>query len=124
MPTSTALISHLEGGRCNSLQDPALLTLCLGKWWYSPLFMDLDLHAQIRRNEVDLKETTNWMEQGFLRPFACRNGVCGVAFARFSELVAHVESGNCVWGLERLRLDLLRVELAVMLKRRDSAIAA
>jgi hypothetical protein len=85
--------------------------------------MDLDLHAQIRRNEVDLQETTNWMDQGFLRPFTCRNEVCGTSYAHFSELVAHVEGGNCVWGLERLRLDMLRTELASMLKRRDSATA-
>ena len=123
MPSHTALIRHLESGCCSVLPDPTLLTLCLGKWWYSPLFMDLDLHAQIRRNEIDLRETTNWMEQGFLRPFACRDENCNVSFARFSEFVGHVEGGKCRWGIERLRLDMLSVEMAAMLKRKDSATA-
>lgn len=98
-----------------------MLTLCLGKWWYSPLYMDLDLHAQIRRDAIDLQETTAWMNQGFLRPFMCRNDACGDAsFARFSELVAHVESGNCVWNMERLRLNKLGRELNALLRRRES----
>lgn len=124
MPSSTALIGHLENSHCSSLPNPAFLTLCLGKSWYSPLYMDLDLHAQIRRNEIDLKETTSWMEQGFLRPFTCRKKICESSFARFSELVAHVESGNCVWGIEKLRLDMLGVELAALVRRKDSAVAA
>jgi hypothetical protein len=121
MPSSTAIIGHLENGRCASLSDPTLFTMCLGKNWYSPLYMDLDLHAQIRRNEIDLRETTNWMEQGFLKPFTCHNQICDAPFARLSELVAHVESGNCVWEIERLRLDLLGADLVAMTKRRDSA---
>jgi hypothetical protein len=84
--------------------------------------MDLDLHAHIRRNEVDLKETTSWMEQGVLRPFSCRMESCNDTFSRFSELVAHVESGKCIWGLERLRLDLFKVELEAMVQRKDSAV--
>jgi hypothetical protein len=124
MPSSTALIGHLEKGGCASLPDQTLLTMCLGKSWYSPLFMDLDLHAQIRRNSVDVGETTDWMEQGILKPFTCRNQICDASFARLSELVAHVESGNCVWELERLRLDLLGADLVAMMKRRDSATAA
>jgi hypothetical protein len=86
--------------------------------------MDLDLHAQIRRNAIDPKEATSWMEQGILKPFSCQNQVCNASFARFSELVAHVESGNCVWDVERLRLDLLGADLVAMVKRRDSATAA
>jgi hypothetical protein len=52
MRTYSSLINHLESGRCPNFHDPAKLILCLGKWWYSPLYMDLDLHAQIRTGRI------------------------------------------------------------------------
>ncbi|KAF2688145.1 hypothetical protein K458DRAFT_385716 [Lentithecium fluviatile CBS 122367] len=120
MPSHTASITHIERGECHRLPERELLVVCLGKWWYSPLYMDLDLHAHIRRNEVNIHETWSWMEQGFLHPFLCRSEGCKETFARFSELVAHFESGKCDWGVERLGSDLLRKELVAMVERRDS----
>jgi len=72
--------------------------------------MDVSIHAQIRRNEVNLKETASWISQGVLYPFICRAPGCGKTFGRLSSLVLHVESHACSWDLDTLRLGLLREE--------------
>ncbi|KAF1955901.1 hypothetical protein CC80DRAFT_81882 [Byssothecium circinans] len=118
--TPLDLTTHLE--TCPSI-PPTLLLSILGKWWYSPLYMDLDIHAQIRRNELnfDLEQMTSWVKQGILHPFICRAESCEhKTFSKLSELVEHFEGRECAWGVERLRLDKLRVEFERVWERRDS----
>lgn len=82
--------------------------------------MDLDIHAQIRRNTVDLEEMVKWMNQSMLNPFICRAEGCGKMFPHCSSLVLHVESQACDWDVERLKLDLFKGEFERMCARRDS----
>jgi hypothetical protein len=96
---------------------------CLGTFWYSTLYMDVDIHVQIRSNRVDVKETVSWMDQGLLHPFICRASGCGKTFSHFSSLVLHVESQECEWDIERLRLDLVQAEFSRMCARKDSVTA-
>lgn len=116
MRKCSSLINHLESGSCPSLPDPTLLLNCLGHFWHSTLYMDIDMHVQIRQNRVDLAETANWVRDGLLHPFVCRARGCGKTFGHFSSLVLHVESDACQWGLEDLRLDLLVEEFARVCK--------
>ncbi|CAI6332589.1 unnamed protein product [Periconia digitata] len=107
--TPVELVEHLE--ICPNLPSKILLTT-LGKWWYSPLYMDLDMHAQIRREEINLDTMANWMDEGILQPFVCRADSCGRAsFSKLSDLVAHVQEDGCEWDVDKLRLDALKTEL-------------
>ena len=75
------------------------------------MYMDLDIHAQIRQGRLDMKEMVGWMKDGILNPYMCRAEGCSKTFSRFSSLVFHVESGECRWGVERLGLGMLEKEV-------------
>jgi hypothetical protein len=120
-PTYSHLITHLESGTCPKLPNTTLLLLCLGKWWYSPLYMDLDIHAQIRTGRVDLEEMQQWMDAGSLHPFVCRAEGCGKVFGWLSALVLHVEGEACAWDIARLNMPALEREVKMTCVRRDSA---
>jgi hypothetical protein len=123
MRTYSSLINHLESGACPKFNDPALLMMCLGKWWYSPLYMDLDIHAQIRTGRTDLNEVQTWMNDGLLHPFICRAEGCAKMFGHLSSLVLHMESQACSWGIERLNAPGLEAEFRRVCLRRDSVTA-
>lgn len=116
----TTLIKHLESGTCASFSDPARLLLCLGKWWYSPLFMDLDLHANLRTGRVNADEMREWIDQGVLKPFLCRDEGCEATFANLESLVQHCESQTCGWDIARLNIPGLEGEFKRLCLRRDS----
>jgi hypothetical protein len=123
MRTYSSLVNHLESGRCPNFQDPSLLNLCLGKWWYSPLYMDLDLHAHIRTGRINLLLMQQWMDSSALSPFICRDEKCQKTFAHMSSLVLHCESQACGWDVARLNMPGLEKEVMKMCGRRDSATA-
>ncbi|RAR14056.1 hypothetical protein DDE83_002625 [Stemphylium lycopersici] len=116
----SSLINHLESGNCPKLGDVALLVRCLGKWWYSPLYMDLDMHAHIRTGRVDIHEVQEWMNNGALHPFICRYENCGREFGHLSSLVLHCESKACGWDVDRLNMPGLEKEFKQTCLRRDS----
>lgn len=122
MQTYFGLLNHLESGNCAKLPDPTELLLCLGKWWYSPLYMDLDIHAQIRTNRIDLNEVLLWMNKGVLNPFICRDEGCSRTFGHLSSLIVHCETEECNWDVARLNLPGLQEQLQQLLARRDSAV--
>jgi hypothetical protein len=119
----SSLINHLESGKCSKFHDPSKLVACLGKWWYSPLFMDLDLHAQIRTGRINPKLMREWMDDGTLYPFLCRDENCCKTFGHMSSLVLHCESQACGWDITRLNMPGLEKELKQVCLRRDSATA-
>jgi hypothetical protein len=123
MRTYSSLINHLESGSCPKFDNPSLLMMCLGKWWYSPLYMDLDIHAQIRTGRIDVNEVHTWMQDGLLQPFMCRAEGCAKTFGHLSSLVLHMESGACSWGIERLNALALEQEFRRVCLRRDSVTA-
>jgi hypothetical protein len=123
MRTYSSLINHLESGRCPEFQDPSRLILCLGKWWYSPLYMDLDLHAHIRTGRINPEDMRKWMDEGSLHPFVCRDEACSKTFGHMSSLVLHCESQACGWDVARLNMPGLEQEIKHMCLRRDSATA-
>ncbi|KAK3202842.1 hypothetical protein GRF29_154g923709 [Pseudopithomyces chartarum] len=106
----SSLINHLESGSCPNLPDPTKLVQCLGTFWYSTLYMDVDMHVQIRSKRINTQEMVQWMKEGLLQPFVCRAPGCGKTFHQFSSLLLHVESQACEWGVETLRLDLVQLE--------------
>jgi hypothetical protein len=114
--TQTLLIKHLETGKCPHIPDPAFLPRLLGRWWYSALYMDLDIHAQIRQGRLEMKEMMGWMKDGVLNPYMCRAEGCNKNFSRFSSLVFHVESGECEWDVTTLGLDRLEKEVKAGLR--------
>jgi hypothetical protein len=120
MRTYSSLINHLESGKCTKLHDPALLLLCLGKWWYSPLFMDLDMHAQIRSGRADVHAVLDWTDQSIVHSFVCREEGCGKTFGHMSSLVLHCESKACGWDVDRLNMPGLEKEFRQTCLRRDS----
>ncbi|KAF2708998.1 hypothetical protein K504DRAFT_433752 [Pleomassaria siparia CBS 279.74] len=117
MRTHSSLISHLESGKCPNFVDPTIIMRTLGTWWYSPLYMDLDIHAQIRTARTDMKVIHGWMAEGLIHPFVCRGEGCGKAFARFSSLVLHVESQACDWDVPRLGFAMLEREIKREIKQ-------
>lgn len=119
----SSLLNHLESGNCSNLPDPAQLLLCVGSFFYSTLYMDVDIHVQIRSRRIDVKEALEWMKEGLLQPFICRAPGCGKTFSHFSSLVLHVESQACGWDLEMLQLDLIQAEFSRMFARKDSVTA-
>ncbi|KAH5246903.1 hypothetical protein HBI71_178940 [Parastagonospora nodorum] len=123
MRTYSSLINHLESGKCPKFPDPSRLILCLGTWWYSPLFMDLDLHAQIRTSRVNPALMRQWMDDGVITPFICRDANCEKVFGHLSSLVLHCESQACGWDIARLNMPALEKEFRQMCLRRDSASA-
>ncbi|KAF2829011.1 hypothetical protein CC86DRAFT_379779 [Ophiobolus disseminans] len=123
MRTYSSLINHLESGRCPSFPDPTRLTMCLGKWWYSPLYMDIDIHVTIRTGRADLNTMREWMDGGLLAPFVCRDETCGKTFGHLSSLVLHCESQACGWDIARLNMPGLEKEFQQCCLRRDSGTA-
>ncbi|OAL54640.1 hypothetical protein IQ07DRAFT_500119 [Pyrenochaeta sp. DS3sAY3a] len=112
--TISALLAHLESGRCSELRESSLIMHCLGKWWYSPLFMCVEMHAQLRTDRLSLQELRQlqeWMEEGAFLPFICRNEGCMKMFSHLSEVAKHWEAGECEWGLSRLNVEGLKEEL-------------
>lgn len=120
MRTFSSLINHLESGRCPKLPDPDRLLLCLGKWWYSPLYMDISIHAQLRTGRADTKTLLQWMTDDVLHPFICRQTQCMKTFAHMSSLVLHCESKACEWDVTRLNMPGLEKEVKRTCTRRDS----
>ena len=116
----SSLINHLESGTCPKLGDAALLMRFLGMWWYSPLYMDLDMHANIRTGRVDIHEVWKWMCEGALHPFLCRDAECGTTFSQPSSLLPHCESKACGWDIDRLNMPGLEKEFKRACLRRDS----
>lgn len=100
----SGLIEHVESGSCPMINDPSRLIQSLGEWWYSPLFMDLDIHAQLRTGRINAHEVQTWMEDGILMPFICREEGCKKSFGQLSSLVSHLESKTCGWDIERLNI--------------------
>ena len=124
MASYSKLLSHLESGHCSKLRDPTLLLRCLGQWWYSVLYMDIDIHAQIRTGRVTLSELLQWVNAGQLKPFVCREENCGKTFAQLSELTRHWEEDEeCEWAIARLNIQGLEKELGLVYLRRDSGVA-
>ena len=121
MRTFSSLINHLESGACPNFHDPSLLLQVVGEWWYSPLFMDLDIHAQIRTGRINVTEVHEWMHNGILMPFVCREEGCKKAFGHLSSLVLHLESQACSWDIERLNAPGLETLFKNRCLRRDSA---
>lgn len=121
MRTFSSLINHLETGECPKFNDPCRLIQSLGEWWYSPLFMDLDIHAQIRTGRIDASEVHEWMHNGILMPFVCRAEDCKQTFGHLSSLVLHLESQACEWDIERLNAPGLEILFKGKCLRRDSA---
>jgi len=97
--------------------------LTLGKWWYSPLYMDLDMHAQIRTGRINLDEMQQWMDSGLLHPFLCRDKGCGKTFGHLSSLALHCESKACSWDVDRLNMPGLEKEIKEMCMKRDRVLA-
>ncbi|PSN61900.1 hypothetical protein BS50DRAFT_562143 [Corynespora cassiicola Philippines] len=121
MHTASSLINHLESGRCAKMLEPSLLTRVLGQWWYSPLYMDIDIHVQLRSGRVDPKKVTEWMKDGVIPPFICRAKDCGKMFGHLSSLALHVENGSCSWDITRLGLDKLEKEMTNFWVHKGSA---
>ncbi|KAF3003721.1 hypothetical protein E8E13_009267 [Curvularia kusanoi] len=119
-PTFSSLINHLESGECTKFQNPELLLQALGQWWYSPLFMDLDIHAQLRTRRIDTSEVTEWMSNGVLAPYVCREEGCGMSFSHLSSLAMHLESEACSWDIQRLNAPALEALFKQVCMRRDS----
>ncbi|KAF1846408.1 uncharacterized protein K460DRAFT_283469 [Cucurbitaria berberidis CBS 394.84] len=117
MRTYSSLIGHLESGTCTGISKPLL---CLGNWWYSTLYMDLDIHVQIRTGRINLDELQQWMDGGLLHPFVCRGDDCVKRFGNFSSLVLHCESQACSWDLTSLNLPGLEREMKQSCPRMDS----
>ena len=116
----SSLINHLESGNCPKLGQATPLMRCLGMWWYSPLYMDLDLHAHIRTGRVDIHKVCEWMSEGALHPFLCRDKECGKTFSQLSSLLLHCESTACGWDVDRLNMPGLEKEFKQWCLRRDS----
>lgn len=101
----THLIKHIETGKCPYLPDCSYLHLVISKMWYTPLYMDPDIHRQIRESHVTLKGFVDFVKSGFM-PYRCHEmNACGKTFGDLRSLVHHVESGECKWTLATLRLD-------------------
>lgn len=123
MRTYSSLINHLESGKCPRRIQPTSIMQCLGKWWYSPLYMDIDLHVQLRTGRINLDEMQQWITDGVLNPFICRAEGCAKTFGRFSSLVLHCESLACGWDVARLNMPGLETEIKTSCLREDSAVA-
>jgi hypothetical protein len=123
MRTYSSLINHLESGKCPKFHDPSRLVLCLGKWWYSSLYMDLDLHAHIRTGRINMEDMRQWMDEGSLHPFLCRDNTCQKTFGHLSSLVLHCESQACGWDIARLNIPGLEQEFKQLCMRRNNGTA-
>jgi len=120
MRTYSSLINHLESGKCLYLTQPMCIMRCLGKWWYSPLYMDIDLHVQLRTGRINLDEMQQWVKGGVLQPFICRAEGCGKTFGHLSSLVLHCESLACGWDVARLNMPGLEAEMKMSCLGKDS----
>ncbi|KAJ4368470.1 hypothetical protein N0V83_006827 [Neocucurbitaria cava] len=107
----------------SNMVDHTQLMLVLGKWWYSPLYMDLDIHAQIRTGRIDLHEVLRWMDEDTLHPFMCRSEGCTATFAHLRTLVLHCEDTTaCNWDIGRLRLADLEIEFKRLSAERNGTV--
>jgi hypothetical protein len=125
MSTQTLLIKHLETGKCASLSsEHELLTRVLGAWHRSVLYMDKDMHEQLRTNAIEPKGLMVAMKDG-LNPYICRLGArpsgCGKTFNRFSGLVYHLENGECAsdWRVDMLWLQGLEKAVKASWRKED-----
>ncbi|ORY09582.1 hypothetical protein BCR34DRAFT_625650 [Clohesyomyces aquaticus] len=107
--TNSSLINHLESGACPLFPNPDRFMTLLGRWWYSTLYMDIGLHAQLRQGCVDLPTLNEMIQAGAVEPFTCRADGCGKHFRYLSSLVLHVESKACAWDLDRIALPMLKL---------------
>ncbi|KAH8724836.1 hypothetical protein GQ44DRAFT_739959 [Phaeosphaeriaceae sp. PMI808] len=123
MRTYSSLINHLESSKCPEFPDPSRLIACLGKWWYSPLYMDLDIHAHLRTGRINPNHMRQLMDEGSLHPFVCRGETCTKTFGQLSSLVLHCESQACGWDVPRLNMPGLEREFKQICLRRDSGAA-
>lgn len=119
MDSPAALIKHIERGKCPKLPEPSHLVKCLCAWYHSVLYMDVDIHRQIRTGRVNMKTAMEWVNEGEVPFYICRAEGCGRTFCRLSSLVHHVENHDCVWSLGHLRLDELREVLIRCLREDD-----
>jgi hypothetical protein len=85
--------------------------------------MDLDIHAQIRTSRVEPKAVCQWIEEGIIQPFVCRDEGCQKVFGYLSSLVLHCESQACGWDIARLNMPGLEKEVKQSCVRRDSGSA-
>jgi hypothetical protein len=83
--------------------------------------MDLDIHAQIRTGRINVTEVYEWMHNGILVPFICREESCKKTFSHLGSLVLHLESQVCQWDIERLNAPGLEALFKGRCLRRDSA---
>lgn len=122
--STSRMLNHLESGHCLVFTDPELLTRCLGKFWYTSLYMDISVHKGLREGSYPAGEATTWMHERIIEPFICRDtaGGCGQTFSHFSALVRHVEGCECDWDIDRLRLDLVEEEFKRQCLEKDSSI--
>ncbi|KAF2473537.1 uncharacterized protein BDR25DRAFT_281428 [Lindgomyces ingoldianus] len=108
LKTQSSLINHIESGGCPLFPNPDRFTKLLGRWWYSTLYMDIGIHAQLRQGSVDMDTLNEMVHAGAIEPFVCRADGCGRVFRHMSSLVLHVESQACEWDVQRLGLDKLK----------------
>jgi len=85
--------------------------------------MDLDLHAQLRTGRINPNTMREWMDEGSILPFMCRDEACGKTFGHLSSLVLHCESQACAWDIARLNMPGLEKEFQQFCLRRDSGTA-
>jgi hypothetical protein len=81
------------------------------------------MHAQIRRNDINLDEMASWVKQGVLHPFVCRADSCNrreIVFSKLSGLVKHVQAEECAWEVGMLGLERLKGEFDRAWTRKDS----
>ncbi|KAF2738880.1 hypothetical protein EJ04DRAFT_428116 [Polyplosphaeria fusca] len=99
------MMSHLESGSCVKFPNPVQLTSFIGKHWFSPKYMDIGIHNQIRAETIIIDEVHRWVMDGILQPYICRSAECHHQFGRLSALIVHLEQGPCAWNVYDICLD-------------------
>lgn len=87
------------------MQPLSKFNVILASWWYSSLYMDPTVHSMLRSGKLDAHLLKGWMEKGVMRPFICRAEDCGMKFSSFSVFVKHLSRKNCLWGIDKLKLE-------------------
>ena len=110
--SQTHLIKHLETGKCAQYPDfPTDIVRILGKWYYSVLYMDIDLHAQIRQGRANIGTVMECINDNVFVPYVCRAEGCGQTFKTLRSLAHHWEFEDCMYTVDRLKLDRLWKEI-------------
>ena len=81
------------------------------------------MHAHIRTGRINPIDMRQWMDEGSLHPFLCRDEGCLKTFGHLSSLVLHCESRACGWDIARLNIPGLEKEVRQLCLRRDSGTA-